>query len=73
VSRRPGIRRWIWRGTQAVAALFALTVAVVLFQGCTAFGRRAEGARLARMERSPQWRDGRFRNPQPLVNHLFVR
>jgi L-ascorbate metabolism protein UlaG (beta-lactamase superfamily) len=23
------------------------------------------------MERSPQWRDGRFRNPQPLDNHVW--
>ncbi len=36
-----------------------------------AFGGRPEGARLARMERSPQWRDGRFVNPQPIRNHLW--
>ena len=29
------------------------------------------GARLARMERSPQWRDGQFMNPQPLRNDYW--
>lgn len=31
-------------------------------------GKSATGARLARMVRSPQWRDGRFVNPEPLAN-----
>ena len=31
-------------------------------------GHRAVGARRARMERSPQWKDGHFVNPQPLHN-----
>jgi L-ascorbate metabolism protein UlaG (beta-lactamase superfamily) len=31
-------------------------------------GHRAVGARLARMQRSPQWKDGHFVNPQPLHN-----
>jgi L-ascorbate metabolism protein UlaG (beta-lactamase superfamily) len=45
-------------------------VAVVLVDGCASFGRRAEGERRVRMERSPQWStDGdKFVNPQPLVN-----
>lgn len=29
-------------------------------------GRRPEAGRRKRLERSPQWRDGRFRNPQPI-------
>ena len=55
---------------QALAAgmvlLAVLTFAIV--DGCTEFGARTRGARRARMKRSPQWRDGQFRNPQPLEN-----
>ncbi len=69
-AQLPGyrIRRWIWRGLQVVVAALALVLVVVGIQGCTAFGHRAQGTRKARIERSAQWRDGRFRNPQPLVN-----
>jgi hypothetical protein len=59
--------RWLWRGSQAMALLLVLGVAMALIQGCHTFGRRAEGARLARMERSPQWNAGRFHNLQRLV------
>jgi L-ascorbate metabolism protein UlaG (beta-lactamase superfamily) len=31
--------------------------------GCDSMGKSAEGERRARMERSPQWRDGKFVNP----------
>jgi L-ascorbate metabolism protein UlaG (beta-lactamase superfamily) len=61
-------RRWLWRSLQIAGAAVALVFAVVGIQGCTAFGHRAQGARRARIERSPQWLDGSFRNPQPLVN-----
>lgn len=37
-----------------------------------AFGASPEGSRRARMERSPQWKDGRFENPQPLRNDLWL-
>jgi L-ascorbate metabolism protein UlaG (beta-lactamase superfamily) len=33
-----------------------------------AMGGAVEGARLVRVERSPQWRDGRFRNRRPRVD-----
>jgi len=39
--------------------------------GCAAFGRRPDGARRERLERSPQWKDGHFENPQPLVNDML--
>jgi L-ascorbate metabolism protein UlaG (beta-lactamase superfamily) len=64
-------RRWVWRAFQAGGALLAVVVAGALFQGCAAFGKRASGDRLARMSRSPQWSDGKFVNPQPLVNHFW--
>jgi L-ascorbate metabolism protein UlaG (beta-lactamase superfamily) len=52
--------------------LGALAVAAVLVvNGCATFGGRASGARRARMERSPQWKGGRFENPQPLFNDTW--
>ena len=33
-------------------------------------GRRAEGARLERMQASPRWRDGSFRNLHPITPGL---
>jgi len=51
-------------------ALGVLVVVVVgaVIDGWKAFGQRAEGERLKRMERSPQFKDGHFDNPQPLEN-----
>ncbi|WP_338866349.1 MBL fold metallo-hydrolase [Myxococcus stipitatus] len=64
-----GIRRVLRRGAMGLAALLALGILVLVVDGYTAFGKRAIGARRERMERSPQWKDGHFDNPQPLVNH----
>lgn len=66
-----GRRRWLWRIAGAALGLLALAVAAALIAGWQAFGHRAEGERRARMERSPQWRDGHFVNPQPLVNSAW--
>ena len=60
-------RRWLWVGGLAALAL----AAGVLINGCAALGRHADGARLARMQRSPEWHDGQFRNPQPLWNNMW--
>jgi len=49
----------------------ALTVTTYAIAGSAVFGARPEGARRARMERSPQWKDGRFENPEPLHNDLW--
>ena len=46
----------------------AIAIAGVAASGSAAFGKQPTGARRARMERSPQWKDGRFENPQPLHN-----
>ena len=53
------------------AGALALVVCFMIVSGCEAFGGRARGARLARMERSPERRDGNFVNPQPLNNHFW--
>jgi hypothetical protein len=52
-------------------ALLLLAVLVVVIEGWRAFGHRAEGPRLARMRRSPEWHDDHFENPEPLVNDLL--
>jgi L-ascorbate metabolism protein UlaG (beta-lactamase superfamily) len=60
--------RWLRRGSAAIAALLVIVVGAAAVDGWRAFGHRAEGARRARMERSPEWRNGHFENPQPLWN-----
>ena len=37
-----------------------------LLLGCTAMGSAPSGSRLARIQRSPQWRDGEFRNSEAM-------
>ena len=49
-----------------------LSGAVVVSFNWAAFGKRAQGDRLARMERSPQWDDGGFENPQPLSGEIAI-
>jgi L-ascorbate metabolism protein UlaG (beta-lactamase superfamily) len=67
-ARRSKIWRMV-RGLLLLALLQALAFAgVVVFQGWQAFGQAASGPRLARVQRSPQYRDGHFVNPQPLYN-----
>ena len=61
-------RAWLRRILSGLAALAALLVALVVADAWRTLGRRAQGVRRARMEASPQWRNGRFVNPQPLRN-----
>ncbi|MBN1205660.1 MAG: MBL fold metallo-hydrolase, partial [Myxococcaceae bacterium] len=56
---------------RGLGALLVLAVAGALVDGWRAFGRRADGERRARMEKSPQWRDGHFVNPQPMLNDFW--
>ncbi|WP_301340360.1 MBL fold metallo-hydrolase [Corallococcus exercitus] len=49
--------------------LLAVFLGIVVIDGWRAFGKAPEGARLERMERSPQWQDGGFVNPQPILNN----
>ncbi len=66
-EKKPWKRR-VARVLLGLLGLFAITTVVAVVSGWRAFGHRAEGARRERMERSPQWHDGHFENPQPLVN-----
>jgi L-ascorbate metabolism protein UlaG (beta-lactamase superfamily) len=70
-KRRAALGRWLWRAVRAGAALFALALVVACVDGWRAFGHRAVGPRRARVAQSPQWRDGRFHNPQPLENSAW--
>ncbi|MDY7227222.1 MBL fold metallo-hydrolase [Hyalangium rubrum] len=48
-----------------------IAVVGILASAWPAMGGKAEGARRTRMERSPQWKEGHFENPQPLVNDFW--
>lgn len=41
------------------------------FYTCQALGKQAEGERFIRMQGSPQWKEGQFVNPQPLINDFW--
>src|SRR5580698_6003716 len=60
-------RRRSWR---LVAAALATLVAAGTVASCASLGARATGARLQRMQRSPEWQGSHFENPQPIVNDL---
>ena len=71
----PRARRKPWRRvlrvTGWICALLAVAGMAALASGWRAFGRRPVGARKARMERSPQWQNGRFVNPEPMENDML--
>ncbi len=54
------------RAARWLPVVVIVGLGLVLANAWTALGHRASGARRARMERSPQWKDGHFVNPQPL-------
>ena len=68
---RSPLRRLAWRTLRLLFGLFVLLLLLVTVQGWTAFGKGATGARLLRMLRSPNYRDGKFVNPQPLINDYW--
>lgn len=61
-------RRKLLRVTLVLAAAFLVFAVAIVLSAGSSFGGRPTGARLARMESSPQWKDGRFANPEPLWN-----
>jgi len=64
-------RRRALRGLAVVAGLITLLSLGVLIDAWDAMGYAPSGARLARMEASPQWDDGGFENPEPLWNDTW--
>ena len=49
----------------AILGLFILSISIVMIDIWSALGTRPEGARLERIQRSPQFIDGTFANPLP--------
>lgn len=66
MAGRGRVRRFL--GQLGIFLLVAVVGMVAI--GWKSFGHRATGARRARVEKSPQWRDGRFVNPEPLSNDM---
>ena len=64
-------RRLFWRVFRLLLLALGLFIGLVLAQGWKAFGKAASGARLERMQRSANFKDGHFINPQPLVNDYW--
>jgi L-ascorbate metabolism protein UlaG (beta-lactamase superfamily) len=63
--------RWLRRGALAFLALLTLVVAVGVAAAWTAMGTAPAGDRAARMEASPNSKDGVFVNAQPLWNDIW--
>ncbi len=61
-------RRWLRRSLQLAGASLVLVVGVLLVAGCAGFGRSPSAEHQVELARSPQWKDDRFVNPQPLHN-----
>lgn len=62
------LKRLVKRSAAGLGVVLVVAVAVVLIDGWSAFGKRAQGERRTRMEASPQWDGSAFENPQPLYN-----
>jgi L-ascorbate metabolism protein UlaG (beta-lactamase superfamily) len=65
------IRKGLTRAVLGTAALLAIALAAIAADAWTPMGKLAEGERRTRMERSPQWKDRHFENPQPLWNDVW--
>jgi L-ascorbate metabolism protein UlaG (beta-lactamase superfamily) len=65
--RRSGWRIAAWAGLAVVLLLCATTLALWL-AAREAMGGSVDGERLARIERSAQWNDGKFRNRLPRID-----
>ncbi|MGH9419340.1 MAG: MBL fold metallo-hydrolase [Thermoanaerobaculia bacterium] len=59
-------RRWA-----IIVCLAAIAVAGTV-ANWAALGGRAKGARLRRMQKSPEWQGSHFQNPQPIVNDTWA-
>ena len=68
---RQRIPRWVKLSAAALSVATVLFIIVALISGWTAFGTKATGARLERMQASPQWDEDHFVNPQPLWNDVW--
>ena len=67
----------LWTGTRRrrrwlIAAGLTAMVAAGALARCAPLGGRATGARLQRMQKSPEWQGSHFENPQPIVNDTWA-
>ncbi|MBE2254287.1 MAG: MBL fold metallo-hydrolase [Myxococcus sp.] len=60
-------RRRRWLAVPLGLLVLLLLALVVTTQGCASFGGLPEGQRLARMQASTHWREGRFVNAEPTL------
>jgi len=51
-----------------LSLLLATAGLLAIASGWRSFGKRPSGARRARLERSPNWKNGSFVNPEPMQN-----
>jgi L-ascorbate metabolism protein UlaG (beta-lactamase superfamily) len=54
-----------------ISLILSLAGLAAIASGWRAFGKQPAGARMARMERSPNWKDGRFENLEPMQNQML--
>jgi L-ascorbate metabolism protein UlaG (beta-lactamase superfamily) len=72
VTSPPRRRRWWWLwGTGLLCALVAVAGVAAIASGWRAFGKRPWGSRQAQIARSPNWKDGRFANPEPMQTRML--
>ncbi|MDR7307630.1 MBL fold metallo-hydrolase [Rhodoferax saidenbachensis] len=64
--------RWKKRIKGLLLVVVALGVTTWLVLQLPSFGGMAQGARLARMQTSPQWHNGRFENTPPYVSDMSI-
>lgn len=64
---RAANRRRTWRVLGGLVSLLFAAATVIMFSIWPALGTPAKGDRLARMEASPQYRDGKFANTLPTL------
>lgn len=66
------MRRVLLRILKTLALSLLLTFCVALAVSWHGLGQGASGERLAKMRKSPQWHNGSFENPQPLINDAWL-
>ena len=71
-SRPPKASKgWLRRTLIALGFAVAAFAVVIIAQGYRAFGKAPSGARLERIQSSPNYRDGHFVNAEPLQNDFW--
>ncbi len=64
------MKKLLRRVAKWLGILVLIALAFTLADAWQGLGHRATGERRARMEKSPQWKDGAFENPEPIVNQF---